>query len=331
MKYIAFWNGIILASVASSCLFMHMIGGNFNNSLHAAQDTEAGGMEKEKVRDRDQDDNDTSVIIVSSLTNMAPEIYHTALAIDSLVFVKGLSPTPPIYIMVDGLTKEQATEEEMERLDAYIWNLRMKYMDMPNVHIIPFIFWQMHNNLIHQAMQLVKTEYVYVIEHDEAFVKPIDHHALIATMEDRPDEIRKVEFNRKNNTDCNTHYYYKGRCSLWSWPSCNVTTTNGIQFTKHSAWSDQAHLTTKKYYEKVFEIIGVGKNDKTHPELRMSRHARKHCEEWGAHFYGNYTGGVDILHYDGRGAYRKDKADFAVVNATVHEEIVRVHSKITGR
>ena len=73
----------------------------------------------------------------------------------------------------------------------------------------------------------------------------------------------------------------------------------------------------------------MGENKRIHPEFAMRRFALTFCKEWGAHFYGNYTGGVDILHYDGRGALRKkDKADFAVVNQTVYEEIVRVRSKM---
>ena len=201
---------------------------------------------------------------------------------------------------------------------------------MPNVRIVPFMSWQMHNNVIHAGIQIVHTKYVYVIEHDEAFLEAIDHKAMIAAMEERPDEIRKIEFNRNNNTDCKTNYFCRGQCSDWNWTSCNVTSMNGIQLTKTSGWSDQAHFTTKKYYEEVLRYVGTGDNCKKHPEDPMLKLSHSQCERWGAHFYGNFTGGMSIMHYIGREAQNKFKAkkSFEVANSTVQKEIVRVSQEI---
>ena len=82
-------------------------------------------------------DEDTRIIIVSNLTSSAPSIHLVVLALESLVFVKGLSTAPHIYIIVDGMAVEEeplrnklkllpTLPENRKRFDEYIWNLQMK-------------------------------------------------------------------------------------------------------------------------------------------------------------------------------------------------------------
>ena len=56
-----------------------------------------------------QMDEDTSIIIVANLTPSAPRIDLVVLALECLVFVKGHSTAPPIYIIVDGMAEEEET------------------------------------------------------------------------------------------------------------------------------------------------------------------------------------------------------------------------------
>jgi len=247
----------------------------------------------------------TSIVIISSLSQK-DMMTMIDLVIKSFVLVEGLSPSAPIYIAIDGLVEEGSfyntkhgyppnNEENRLKLDTYIRDLRIRYTNDKRVQILPFMNFHMHNNLIKRAMELVKTKYVYVIEHDEAFVRLINQTGIIHAMDEYPSVYRKVEFHRANNTDCNDHYWHRGPCS------CNVTTIGSTSFTKSSGWSDQAHFTTKEYYLEVLSSFLEGKQ--THPENPMNRLAHKQCEKWGAHLYGGLNDTQAVVHMDGRGKY----------------------------
>jgi hypothetical protein len=186
------------------------------------------------------------------------------------------------------------TVENRELLDAYVRNLRLRFKDEKRVTILPFLSWQMHNNVIKYALELVDTNFVYVLQHDEIFDKKINHTAMVKTMIEHPDLLRKVEFGRNANTICSEFYFFRGPCSC---KEDEVSHINGANFVKHSGWSDQCHFTTKKYYETVLELIGAGKK---HPEPPMNKIAHRNCTEWGAHFYGSLAEGPFIQHVHGR-------------------------------
>ena len=243
----------------------------------------------------------TSIVIVSALSknNITTMI---DLVIKSFVFVEGLSPSAPIYIAIDGLVEEGSyfntkhgyppnNEEIRLKIDTFIRDLRIRYNNDNRVQILPFVSWHMHSNVIKSAMELVKTKYVHVIEHDEAFIRPINQTAIMHAMEEYPSVYRKVEFTRNNNTDCNDHYWHRGPCS------CNVTTIGSTSFTKSSGWSDQAHFTTKEYY---LEVLAILNGAVVHPEFPMNRLAHKGCDKWGAHLYGGINDTHNIVHMDGR-------------------------------
>ena len=243
----------------------------------------------------------TSIVIISSLSskNITTMI---DLVVKSFVFVEGLPHNAPIYIAIDGLVEEGSfyntkhhyppnNAENRMKLDSFIRDLRIRYTNDNRVQILPFINFHMHNNVIKRAMELVKTKYVYVVEHDEAFVRPINHTGIIHAMEGNPSVYRKVEFNRSNNTSCGDNYWYRGPCS------CNVTTIDSTSFTKTSGWSDQAHFTTKEYY---LEVLAMMEGAQTHPEFPLNRLAHKQCDKWGSHFYGGINDTQAVIHMDGR-------------------------------
>lgn len=250
---------------------------------------------------------DTSIIIISCLTPSAPDISMIDMLYDSLVMLEGLSQTAPIIIAIDNLVEEgsyfavkhqyaSSTVENKERLEAYAQNLRLRFKDDKRVTVLPFVAWQMHSHVIKKALQLVDTKFVYVLQHDEYFKKSVNHTAIVKTMEEHPDVLRKVEFNRGNNTDCNAHWWFRGEISC---KEDEVSYVNKASFTKTCGWSDQCHFTTKEYYEEVHEILGARK---IHPEKAMNRNGvtKKNCKYWGAHFYGNLTEGSFIHHVHGR-------------------------------
>jgi len=244
---------------------------------------------------------DTSIIIISCLTPSAPDIVMIDMLYDSLVMLEGLSQTAPIIIAIDNLVEEgsfyavkhnypSSTVENKERLEAYAQNLRLRFKDDKRVSVLPYVAWQMHNHVINKALQLVDTKFVYVLQHDEVFKESVNHTAIVKTMEEHPDVLRKVEFNRGNNIDCNASWYFRGELAC---KEDEVSYVNKASFTKTCGWSDQCHFTTKEYYGEVLAIIG---DRKIHPEFVMNRKAysKNNCKHWGAHFYGNVTEGPFI-------------------------------------
>lgn len=141
----------------------------------------------------------TSVIITSSLIPTHPSIHFVNQTVDSLrKYLRGLHfETTPIYITVDGIPEKKNTTDNYRRLQAYIQNLKAEYSDHPNIRVLPS---QVHRHIagsVKVAIDMVTTKYVYVLQHDFAFIKWIDHVNLVKSMEEYPHIIRCVRFNYK--------------------------------------------------------------------------------------------------------------------------------------
>lgn len=261
---------------------------------------------QERCAPESQKEEEASIIILSCLTPSAPDIRMIEMVYASLTMLEGLSQTAPVIIAIDNLVEEggywnvkqnyfASTVENRERLESYIRNLRLRFKDDKRVTILPFVMWQMHNHAIKGALEMVDTKFVYILQHDEYFTKSVNHTAIVKTMEEYPDVLRKVVFNRDPNIMACEHYWFRGNCSC---KEDAVSDVNGVEFTKTTGWTDVCHLTTKQYYNEVIEILG---DRKVHPESVMNRASTKYnCTYWGDHFYGNATGGPFVHHVHGR-------------------------------
>ena len=279
-----------------------------------------------------QEEDTRSIIIISNLTPSAPDISMVNMLYDSLPLLEGLSQTAPIIIAIDNLVEEghflhrtqhyfPNTVENRERLEAYVRNLRLRFKDEKRVTILPYVSWQMHNYVIKYALELVETKFVYVLQHDEIFLQSINHTAMVKTMNEYPEILRKIEFSRGNNTDCIENYWFRGPCSC---KEDEVSNINEVSFTKLSGWSDQCHFTTKKYYEQVLKLVGP---DRKHPETIINRLAHKNCTAWGAHFYGSMTEGPFIHHVHGRFTKGDKLAEMELTMKEDAKEIVNTTTK----
>jgi hypothetical protein len=83
-------------------------------------------------------------------------------------------------------------------LQEYISNLRKHYLPQKNVHILPSVVFAHINYNIARALEVVETKYVYVIQHDLEFAKPINHTALVKTFDEfYPKDIHKTALGEK--------------------------------------------------------------------------------------------------------------------------------------
>jgi hypothetical protein len=137
--------------------------------------------------------HDSSVIILSNLIPTHPSIKMIHDTIASLHLIKGLSPTVPVYITVDGLRSDTDEPENRKRLQNYTEALHFAYKHLE--HPVTVLTSQIHkhiSNSIQLAVDLVDTAFVYVLRHDFRFIKEIDHVALVKSVREYPNELRMV-------------------------------------------------------------------------------------------------------------------------------------------
>lgn len=237
-------------------------------------------------------DKSTSIIITSNLIPTHPALDMINETIRSLhQHLIGLPKDVPVFLSVDGIHRNDITPENQERLDQYIRNLRNATFPFTNVTIIPA---PKHLNIaktVRQAMDEVKTKFVYVIQHDLPFSRDVYHVELIQAMSEHPTTLRNVLFKLLGT---------RGKI-----PPCPVYNENGeypteeyqfLNFYATRRWSDNNHLTTKAYYDEMFATIAHLNGAM---EWGMTGPATANCSYWGQVVYGK-RGESYLRHLDGR-------------------------------
>lgn len=180
-----------------------------------------------------------SIIITSSFVPSHPSLEVIRRTIESLDYLEGLDlNNTPILITVDGAEfrakgMSAGSRKKSMILSQYIQNLRQAYGERKNIQILE----QPHRiNLVGNmrwAIKNVDTAFVYVIQHDMPFVSPIDHSALLLTLEqDETKDIRLVRFSPRTTLARN-----RDKLGL-----CGTTIdveANGIALAKTHTWSDK--------------------------------------------------------------------------------------------
>ena len=169
-------------------------------------------------------DEDTTIIITSSLIPTHPSTSTIDKVMESLHYLQGLNLTrTPIIITIDGLTLQDRLQspEKVQRLYQYANKLRTKYVTNPhhnsynNVQIVFQLDRKyLVGNIQHVMRNHVNTTFVYILQHDIQFIQPINHKAIVRTLQ----ESRYYHYN-KNDNDNNNHN------KSYSSPS-NTTTTD---------------------------------------------------------------------------------------------------------
>lgn len=237
--------------------------------------------------------DDTTVIILSSLIPTHPSISIINETYQSLKLLKGLSPTAPIFFAVDG-SPEGTSKDDIERLAQYVANLKAEFNKSHHHILASNVHLHIAGN-IKQAHDLITTPYIYIIQHDFAFRRSINHTAIIKSMNDYPDILRLVLFNKRPNEPRRSDRH-GGNCTYLSYPVDHI---HGIHFWKTSMWSDNNHLTTWNYYDEVLKMLG---NLKRAPEGPLMHHAIRNCSYWGPFMYGKIGDSQYLRHLDGRHA-----------------------------
>ena len=213
------------------------------------------------VEPRELDPPDTSVIILTSLIPTHPSIEMVNETFNSVYeMLDGLPENTPVFIASDGLhgdkkhpEKDRLNDESINRYDDYLKNLRLRFYKNPHVTLVNNYRFGHISNTLRVVLELVETEFIYVLQHDLKFSKHVNHTGLVNVMKENPQEVQIVRFGkspfmkekivrRRNRSHCR---------EVWS----RTYDQHGIHL-ELGRWSDNNHFTTKAYYEKVLDKIG---------------------------------------------------------------------------
>mmetsp|Transcript_27572 Transcript_27572/g.67055 ORF Transcript_27572/g.67055 Transcript_27572/m.67055 type:complete len:376 (-) Transcript_27572:3263-4390(-) len=240
---------------------------------------------------------DTSIMITSNLIPTHPNIDMLKDTIYSFHrFLKDIPLDTPIYVVVDGLKNKSRTQDNLIREKQYIENVQSgKFSPFTNVIVAPM---GVHRNLAgsvkYTLENYIQTEFLYIVQHDLPFFNSVDHWRLLKTMREHSDVLYNVRFrfNNKKHTRDSHCLSYKNASDL---PAKDF---NGLDFFSVKAWSDNNHLTTKKYYTYLLSNM---KHHRRSMEGVLGWKARWNCTYLGQQIYGRRDDGqTHICHLNGR-------------------------------
>jgi hypothetical protein len=174
---------------------------------------------------------DTTIMITSNLVPSYPQIGMINRTLTSCFeHLKGLSKDAPVIVTIDGL-RTSHNETDTRRFEGFIRNLATAYGPRVGIRVAPSnrgLSWNVYDALKH-----VRTEFLYLIQHDMPFIKDVDHTNLIKSAREYPDDLRIVRFGLYPNTPQRSN---RGNCFARPTP---IDFVNGLNFTKTSGWSDK--------------------------------------------------------------------------------------------
>lgn len=243
---------------------------------------------------------DVTVIISGSYLDSHPSITYMQEVIESLSLA-GVPSTTRIILTHDGL-KEDAPERQgkLERYSKYFENLEhyIKASRYTNIEILKADKWGHLTRSLRNAVSLVTTKYLFVLQHDIHIRREIPVNRLISLMEKYP-HIKHLRFNTRKNHP------------LFMW--WDGYTDSGCVFSERKyddvklcitpAWSDQNHLATKEYYESiVFPACTEAGGELMYDfmENRLNKLSRYEQSKYGTYIYGEFGAPRTSRHSDGR-------------------------------
>lgn len=231
MRLSVFGAVLFLLEVTSNWHFVGLVADNAKGVVFQTINTNNASS---LANETSNEEGDTSIIVISSLIPSHPSIAIINETIHSLHFLKGLAPTAPLFLAVDGAPQE-TPQQDKERLAQYIVNLKDAFHEPHQRVLVSDEHLHIAGN-IKQALDHVQTRFIYVIQHDFAFARIVNHTAIIKSMKEYPDMLRLVRFNMKMNRIYPRDRSGGGNCTSSTYP---VNSINGIHFYKTEAWSDK--------------------------------------------------------------------------------------------
>lgn len=237
-----------------------------------------------------KENDDLTIIITASVIPSHPDITIIKETMKSLDLLNHKNSK---IILAHDYSDKKEYKEYLKNLENYIKN-------MDNVQIVVRDDWGHLTGNIRNAIKYVKTRYILVIQHDLPFIKEVDIHKVIEDMKTTP-ELKSIRFNKRNNN----------KILGWEKEMNYNNLYNKIQFKKNYSyistpnWSDQNHLTTKKYYQDI--VFKISKNKSfMEDSLKNIKRDDKYLEKFGTFIFGDINEKAYIKHLDGSERWTKN-------------------------
>ena len=226
------------------------------------------------------ENDDLTIIITASVIPSHPDITMIKETMKSLDLIN--HKNSKIILAHDYSDKKE--------YKAYLKNLENYVKNMDNVQIVVKDDWGNLTGNVRNAMKYVNTKYVLLVQHDFPFIQKTDIHKVIEDMKSMP-KLKYIRFNKRNNIKKDCDYDNKNFFNKYNLEGNN-------NYVSTLCWSDNNHLTTKKYYEEV--VLKICK-DQTFMEqiLNKINNIETH-DKFGTYIYGNLNEKPYIKHLNGK-------------------------------
>jgi hypothetical protein len=198
-----------------------------------------------------------SILIPTSPLSAHPS---TALIEKAIYSVRQHLPNSPIFIMLDGVRKEQS--HYTERYVDYIHNLvGHTLLKEKNVKIMPFVEFHHQAAMTRRALEIVKTPLILFLEHDTFFLPdPIDFKG-IARLIQSEDGANVVNFHSQAEpwiTPAHEHLMLDKKRVI----------IEGVPVVRTWQWSQRPHVASTAFYRNILNAYFT-KDCRTMIEDRM--------------------------------------------------------------
>lgn len=244
-------------------------------------------------------DDDTVASLVTVITSTSPipsipETTHLYPAQKSLHLIPALAKCNKI-IVFDYPKSKNFKQRSLYR--EYKKNVKKLVRKDPHFADTKLVFckeWGHLSGTIKEAIQYVKTPFIFLHQHDLQLIEPFDLNGVVATMIANP-AIKYVHFSSSPNAP--QHWYFGKTATL----------KKGIFFVPlclTEGWSDQCHIARTDYYQNFIlpQCHQTFMEHIIHPRSReaMKEKGWKAHGEFGSYLYGNLQDGPFIKHTDAR-------------------------------
>jgi hypothetical protein len=242
-----------------------------------------------------------TVIVCASYLDSHPEIGFIKEVVESLDLT-GISLDTPIILAHDKLKDSVEDYEEKQKMyDLYFENLEKYKLESKykNIKIAKAPNWGHLTRSLKNAMDMVDTKYVLVLQHDIHIRRAIPLYKLVSLVEKYP-RIKHLRFNVRKNLPTFMWWdgYQKDGKSIFA-----EEVYDGVKVCVTPAWSDQNHLATKEYYDTVvFPDCTNSDGELIYDfmENRMNGLCHHNHSRYGTYIYDAYGAPRTSRHSDGR-------------------------------
>jgi hypothetical protein len=224
----------------------------------------------------------------------------------TIVITASFVPSHPNICLIDETLKSLSLISECQNFPTilahdyngniqyakYLDNLSNFISDKPNIRICTTNSRQHLSGNIRNALNIVKTKYLLIVQHDLPFIRQFEILQIIDDLQYFP-EIKHLRFNRRNNIkvgfDDSTGDIF----------GLQIQGKN-YTYTRTPGWSDQNHLCLASYYRNVIFPELFDANVFMENILKNKPHTESGHKKYGTFLFGAYNDPPTIKHINGK-------------------------------